>query len=142
MIPEHRLAVLFDKVKTAELLKCLYHNTPDAPSLFTDHTCERNDFPLKVAHTLAHKDEVWFCEFSHDGSRLATAGKEGVVGIYDTSEPTSCKLLHQLKGHTSEVMYLAWSHNDEMIITCSKDHTAKIWDSRVSSSGLHTYLQS
>lgn len=84
MIPEHRLASLLHQVKQNQLSKCLYHNTANSPSLYTDHHCDRNQFPLSTVEILTdHKDEVWFVQFSNDGARLATGSKDHTVIIWD-----------------------------------------------------------
>jgi WD repeat-containing protein 26 len=84
MIPEHRLASLLHQVKQAQISKCLYHNTANSPSLYSDHVCDRNQFPLSTIEVLSdHKDEVWFVQFSNDGTRLATGSKDSTVIIWD-----------------------------------------------------------
>ena len=68
MIPEHRLATLFTAVQQEQILNCRYHNTTVQPSLYTDHDCPAEDFPLQTLTELRnHSDEVWHLEFSHDG---------------------------------------------------------------------------
>lgn len=84
MIPEHRLASLLHQVKQAQISKCLYHNTANSPSLYSDHKCDRNQFPLATVQVLKdHSDEVWFVQFSNDGTRLATSSKDNTVIIWD-----------------------------------------------------------
>ena len=131
MVPEHRLAVLLNRVKDDWVSNCLYHNTSLPPSLFTDHVCKSDDFPLDTAAELYdHSDEVWFLQYSHDGSRLATASKDNTVIIYET---VNYKIIHKLLDHDSGVCYVAWSPDDTKIITCteSQDHCARVWDTQV-----------
>lgn len=43
----------------------------------------RDDLPSETLQTLTeHKDEVWFCRFSNDGTRLATGSKDGNITIW------------------------------------------------------------
>lgn len=132
MLPEHRLATLLDEVKTSWVHNCLYHNTSESPSLFVDHACSRDDFPLKTIITLKHhQDEVWFLAFSPDGSMLATAGKDTYIIVYSVPE---FKMLHKLERHGAGVCYLSWSPDSKRLISCGKelDNTAIVWDAEVS----------
>ena len=126
MIPDHRLAVLLDQVKQNQISKCLYHNPTTSPSLFSDHLCDRSQFPLQsVLELTQHAGEVWFLEFSHDGKYLATCGEDNTVVVYETGR---FHVRHQLAEHTDDVSYVAWSPDDSKLITCSLDKKAKIWD--------------
>lgn len=130
MIPEHRLANLLTQVKDNQVMNCPYHNTAAWPSLYHDHRCEHDQLPLSNVHELKkHNDEVWYLQFSHDGTRLASAGKDTKVHIYDTE---TFKLVKTLSDHKQPVAYLAWSPDDTRLITCSQDMTARIWDPAVS----------
>lgn len=133
MIPEHRLSVLLDEVKDVWISNCLYHNTAESPSLYLDHNCERDDFPTRSVLDLRHhKDEVWFLQYSHDGTKLASTSKDTTIIIYETS---TYKVLHQLDEHEgSGVTHLAWSPDDTKIITCCSqpENSARIWDVKVS----------
>lgn len=130
MIPEHRLAVLLDQLKQNQISKCLYHNSSTSPSLFSDHMCDRSQFPLRTVLELSHNaGEVWFVAFSHNGHRLATSGQDSAVIIYDTS---TFHVQFTLREHTSHVAYVAWSPDDSKLITCSHDYKARVWDSEVS----------
>lgn len=129
MIPDHRLAILLDHFKRNQINSCLYHNTASPPSLYSDHTCDRSDFPLRIGFDLnQHSDEVWYCDFSHDGTKLATAGQDHLVVIYDTSTFT---VLHKLMEHEDGVAHASWSPDDSMIITCSQDRKARVWSVEV-----------
>ncbi|CAI6298625.1 unnamed protein product [Periconia digitata] len=133
MIPEHRLVTLLDKVKAGWIANCLYHNTAASPSLYVDHSCERDEFPMKPVMELRnHKDEVWYLKFSHDGSKLASASRDRTIVIYDT---TTYKVLHRLDDHGSGVSHVAWSPDDSKLISSSGsqenpsgESTARIWD--------------
>lgn len=84
MIPEHRLATLLHQVKETQISKCLYHNMGNSLSLYSDHHCDKNQFPLSTVKILTdHSDEVWFVAYSHDGTRLASASKDRSVIIWD-----------------------------------------------------------
>lgn len=129
MIPEHRLAVLLDQIKQNQISKCLYHNPSTRPSLFSDHMCDRSQFPLRTVLELNHNaGEVWYLEFSHNGRRLATSGHDSAVVIYDTS---TFQVRHTLTDHTAHVAYVTWSPDDRRLITCSHDRKAKVWDAEV-----------
>jgi len=146
MIPEHRLTTLFSAVQDEQILNCQFHNTPNVPSLYTDHECSMDDFPLETHIELDnHADEVWFLEFSHDGSMLATAGRDDLVCVYDTS---SWQLKHEFRQHqrsapsasstanreaSSEkrgVCYVAFSPNDRYLISCSQFNEFAVVDVR------------
>lgn len=131
MIPENRLAILLQQIKQAQISNCIYHNTEISPSLYSDHRCDRNNFPLRVVLELdRHSGEVWNIQFSHDGSRLATCGSDGTAIIYDVG---SFEVLHVLADHEAGVCSVAWSPDDKMLVTCSMDRRARLWDSHVGS---------
>ncbi|KAH1469289.1 hypothetical protein KXX13_000055 [Aspergillus fumigatus] len=125
MIPNNRLAILLNHVKQNQINRCLYHNTATPPSLYSDHMCDRNDFPLRTGVELRqHSDEVWYCQFSHDGSKLVTAGRDRHVYIYDTS---NFSVYRQLEKHEEGVAHVSWSPDDSKLITCSQDKKARVW---------------
>ena len=129
MIPDHRLALLLDRVKQDQINNCLYHNTASPPSLYSDHMCDRADFPLRTALELSqHSDEVWYCQFSHDGTKLVTAGRDQSVIIYDA---TTFAVLHKLVDHEAGVAHASWSPDDTKLITCSQDKKARVWNVEV-----------
>ena len=44
----------------------------------------RDDLPSETTQILTeHRDEVWYCRFSNDGTRLATGSKDGTIIIWD-----------------------------------------------------------
>ena len=130
MIPDHRLATLLDQVQRTQVNECLYHNTAEVPSLYSDHHCDREKFPLRTMLELDHhSDEVWFVDFSHDGTKLATASKDCSVIIYET---TTFTILHRLTEHEAGVSFVSWSPDDTKLVSCSRKNQARIWDVEVS----------
>ena len=144
MIPEHRLATLLTSVQQEQILNCRYHNTTLQPSLYTDHACSADDFPLQTLTELRnHTDEIWFVAFSPSGALLATAGKDGLVCVYSTA---NWKLVHEFREHVpphrnSEhatqphienrgVCYVAFSPDDSYLISCSQANEFVVLDVR------------
>jgi WD40 repeat protein len=136
MIPEHRLATLLSSVQEQQILNCQYHNTTATPSLYTDHECAEQDFPLHTLTQLKNQtDEVWFLAFSHDGSLLATAGKDGLVNVYET---TRWKIVHEFREHERNgagpdargVCFVAFSPDDKYLISCSQNCEFVVLDVR------------
>jgi WD40 repeat protein len=136
MIPEHRLATLLSSVQEQQILNCQYHNTTATPSLYTDHECAEQDFPLHTLTQLKNQtDEVWFLAFSHDGSLLATAGKDGLVNVYET---TRWKIVHEFREHERNaagpdargVCFVAFSPDDKYLISCSQNNEFVVMDVR------------
>lgn len=135
MIPEHRLAVLLDKVQQNQINQCLYHNTTRPPSLYYDHACEHDAFPLHLLIELSdHSDEVWYIDFSHNGTMLATASSDNSIIIYDT---TIWKPIHRFADHhgigdVMGVCYVSWSPDDKYLLSCSRGNDLIVYDVKVS----------
>ena len=68
---------------------------------------------------LDHGDEVWHLQFSHDGTLLASACKDGSAAIWEISGPRRRLVKrHTLKGHIGAVVLVAWSPDDSLLATC------------------------
>ncbi|KAK9456215.1 WD40-repeat-containing domain protein [Dipodascopsis uninucleata] len=144
MIPDHRLATLFDQARQYQIMKCAYHNFDGPTSLYTDHVCDRSELPTVTTHILSdHTSEVWFVLFSNDGSKLASASEDGSIIIWDVATMKSILVLGDLDDPVSlgehekpvisgrykkSVTSLAWSPDDSMLLTCSFNSSVKIWD--------------
>jgi WD40 repeat protein len=67
--------------------RCSYHNKKwslEDVSLVVDHQCTKDMFPCATVQVLNdHSDEVWFCKFSPDGTKLATGSKDNNLIIWD-----------------------------------------------------------
>jgi len=100
MIPQRRLATLLHQAREYQHSRCVYHNSSlqsSSFSLYTDHHCNKSDFPNTTTTILhGHSDEVWNLQWSHDGSYLATCGKDKTAIIWKitVSRPqTPCNTL-------------------------------------------------
>lgn len=126
MLPEHRLAVLLQDVKSSQIGSCLYHSSATSPSLYSDHVCDQRNFPTEnVIELDEHDDQVWQVVFSHDGTKLASCGKGKTVIIWDVP---SFEPVCYFKEHDEGVGNVAWSWDDSMLVTCSQDRHARLWD--------------
>ncbi|KAI1501118.1 WD40-repeat-containing domain protein [Biscogniauxia marginata] len=126
MLPERRLAILLDQVKDNQVGGCMWHSSSASPSLYSDHACDRRQFPTENIFELdEHSGEVWQVAFSHDGTKLATCDSDKQVIIWDVP---SFKVLHILKDHEAGVGNVAWSWDDSLLVTCCQDRHARLWD--------------
>jgi WD40 repeat protein len=72
-----------------------------------------------------HTDEVFAAAFHPDGKRLATAGRDRAIWLWDLErgEPVA-----RLPGHTSYIWSLAWSPDGTTLASGSGDFTVRLWD--------------
>lgn len=68
---------------------------------------------------------VYDIGFNPTGTRLVTAGRDGMAIVYDCH---GFKKLGSLKGHTDWVMDAAFSPNGKLVATSSTDRTVKVWN--------------
>lgn len=68
---------------------------------------------------------VWSLDYSPDGSRLAAAGEDGLVRIWDSR----LRVVARLAGHERNVWEVRFSPDGRRLATGSFDSTARLWDS-------------
>ncbi|XP_034060202.1 WD repeat-containing protein 26 isoform X1 [Gymnodraco acuticeps] len=155
MLPPRRMQTLLRQAVELQRDRCLYHNTKldsslDSVSLLLDHVCSRSvlhsphwkQFPCYTQQILTeHCNEVWFCKFSNDGTKLATGSKDTTVIIWQVDPEThQLKLLRTLEGHAYGVSYLAWSPDDMYLIACGPDDCSELWLWNVQTGELRTKM--
>ena len=69
---------------------------------------------------------TWALVFSPDGTRIATAGEDGLTRLWDTSTGT---MTAQCRGHTRKVLSVAFRPDGRRLVTTSADGTVRQWDS-------------
>jgi len=71
-----------------------------------------------------HTDTVRNIAWSPDGSRIATASRDGTARIFDAASG-HCERV--LAGHEAMVEMVAWSPDSALVATASRDHTVRVW---------------
>ncbi|XP_072406560.1 WD repeat-containing protein 26 isoform X1 [Chiloscyllium punctatum] len=147
MLPPRRLQTLLRQAVELQRDRCLYHNTKldgnlDSMSLLIDHVCSRKQFPCYTQQILTeHCNEVWFCKFANDGTKLATGSKDTTVIIWQVDLDThQLRLLKTLEGHAYGVSYLAWSPDDTYLLACGPDDCSELWLWNVQTGELRTKM--
>jgi WD40 repeat protein len=73
----------------------------------------------------AHTDSVFAAAFHPDGTRLATAGRDRAIVLWDLARGED---VARLQGHTSYVWSLAFSPDGATLVSGSGDSTVRLWD--------------
>lgn len=72
-----------------------------------------------------HRDTLYAAELSPDGRRLATAGYDRQILLWDVE---TGKQIRSLTGHNGAILGLAFSPDGKLLISGSADETVKVWD--------------
>lgn len=73
-----------------------------------------------------HTDQVYSVAFHPDGKRLASAGRDRAVWLWDLATGLD---VARLGGHANYVFSLAFSPDGTSIVSGSGDGTVRLWDS-------------
>jgi WD40 repeat protein len=72
-----------------------------------------------------HSDAVFAVAFHPDGTRMATAGRDRAIWLWDVKRGEE---VARLVGHTSYVWSLAFSPDGSTLVSGSGDATVRLWD--------------
>jgi WD40 repeat protein len=72
-----------------------------------------------------HTDYVFAAAFHPDGKRLASAGRDQAILLWDLARGDE---VARLPGHTSYIWSLAWSPDGKTLVSGSGDFTVRLWD--------------
>lgn len=72
-----------------------------------------------------HNGLIHHAIFSPDGTRLATAGADGLVKLWDLE---TGEAIRTFSGHTGPVLAIAFNEDGSQLATASVDRTARLWD--------------
>ncbi len=72
-----------------------------------------------------HSGWVYAVSWSHDNQRIASAGSDGSVQIWDAA---SGGQLLTYRGHTKRVNAVDWASDSKCIVSVSNDKTVQVWD--------------
>ncbi|HUD46649.1 MAG TPA: protein kinase [Candidatus Baltobacteraceae bacterium] len=72
-----------------------------------------------------HHGIIWDIACSPDGKRLATAGDDGTVRVWDAANLSELRIL---RGHDSAVFTVAFSPDGQWLASADQDGAIKLWD--------------
>jgi formylglycine-generating enzyme required for sulfatase activity len=96
--------------------------------IIADQTVQLYDAETgRLSLTLKASAAVNATAFSPDNRRLATAGSDGAIQVWDVA---TGKPLFALTGHVGPVVTLSWRSDGSQLFSYGSDGTLRLWDAR------------
>jgi WD40 repeat protein len=94
---------------------------------YSDHKIRIADINLKLNRTIdAHNNSVFALDWSLDGSKLFSGGRDVMLKCWDYHNDFACLL--DIPAHTLHINCIAHNPSGTLFATVSMDKTIKIWD--------------
>ena len=78
----------------------------------------------EINRLVGHEGAVLSVAISPDGSKIATAGRDGTAKLWNWEGST----LVELKGHEGPVSFITFSTDGQVVATAGEDGTVRLWD--------------
>uniref|UniRef100_A0A6B2KWF4 NACHT domain-containing protein n=1 Tax=Arcella intermedia TaxID=1963864 RepID=A0A6B2KWF4_9EUKA len=86
------------------------------------------NIPALVASFEAHEKALLGCEYSPDGTLLATCSEDHKVKVWNTDSTGQWKELKVLTGHEKTVNSVSWSPDGTRLVSASEDRKVIVWE--------------
>jgi WD40 repeat protein len=87
------------------------------------------DPKVLVRHLLDTDDSILSLAISRDGTKLAAAGCDRVIRVWDVAKGwADAKIEQTIENHADWVLSLAFAPDGSHLLSSSRDKTAKVWD--------------
>ena len=96
-------------------------SSPPSPPMYARMAPIGNVFCIHRGHSGSVQTISW----SPDGTRIASAGNDGSVQVWDAHAGDT---LFTCQGHTGRIRSVAWSPGGRFIASASEDRTVQIWN--------------
>jgi WD40 repeat protein len=72
--------------------------------------------------------QIWSVAVDPKGKRLAAAGDDGTVALWDLRKPLQSEPALRLRGHSGSVWAVAFGANGSLLASASDDNSILLWD--------------
>src|SRR5262245_28751412 len=121
-LPGRATAVAFSRDGARLAVACGGSGQPNEVRLYATSTASA---PARTL-TAAHADVIYDLAFSPDGKRLATAGYDRLVKVWELTSAAAPPLV--LKDHSDAVYGVAFSPDGKLLASAAADRAVKVWD--------------